>query len=336
MDRKRTDEKKTLKPKPKFVDLFLQDAEGYDVWRHLFPSQPGFTYRNDTRTSLSRIDYFLLSSKLSSQRGLNMTIGNWEKKKDHCLISLEFSLVGICQRELEKAWSIPQPELRNLTPAMKLQCKELLESNLNIMSEEVSTLSHQCSFSVERADNLSVTLAEILVQTIGSVSGMKRGTHKKGRFESLEFNKVRAEIGTIKKARDLIRSLFLDEVLSSLDRRHREEHLKVCLDRLVRLGLNSVPTSLDINLLFRWSESSALADIENLTGYIKSRKEDLLSQEKTSRQDLFLDPKMRGKWLERVFGGRAASCPRSVVDSTSGLRIPKKSNESTLKKGLHF
>ena len=57
------------------------------------------------------------------------------------------------------------------------------------------------------ADSFSILLAKQIVLEAGSVLGMKRATHKKGKYESLDVTKAKAEISTITKARDLIRAL---------------------------------------------------------------------------------------------------------------------------------
>src|ERR1700722_15020227 len=51
----------------KFLNNFLEDAGGIDVWRSLFPLLPGFTYRNSKGTSFSRLDYFLISPPIMDQ-----------------------------------------------------------------------------------------------------------------------------------------------------------------------------------------------------------------------------------------------------------------------------
>ena len=153
------------------------------------------------------------------------------------------------------------------------------------------------------ADRFSRKVAETIVQVVGSVTGMKRSTHRKGKYENLEISKAKAEVTTISKARDLIRRLYLREVASERDREETEIHLKVCLDRLCRMGLASVPSSFNLQSLHEWSEMVAPFDISNILSYIKSRKEDLRSKEIDQTRKLFLDPKKRGLWLRRTFGG---------------------------------
>src|SRR5689334_6581173 len=49
----------------KFINGFLEESNGLDVWRSLYPNTPGFTFRNDQGSSFSRIDYFLSSPSLT-------------------------------------------------------------------------------------------------------------------------------------------------------------------------------------------------------------------------------------------------------------------------------
>ena len=107
---------------------------------------------------------------------------------------------------------------------------------------------------------------------------MKKPTHKKGKFESVEINKGKAEISTIRKARDLIRAIAWNEFRSPQELSYIKEHLTVCLDRLVRMGLNSVPSPSDLVALAKWSDTTALSDIEQATNYIKAGKKDLIAR----------------------------------------------------------
>ena len=92
---------------------------------------------------------------------------------------------------------------------------------------------------------------------------MKRPTHKKGKYESFEVTKAKAEISTIIKARNLIRALYLNEHQSAQHKRETEVHLQVLLDRLVRMG-HCIPTSLGIHSLHEWSECLAPYHIQNI------------------------------------------------------------------------
>jgi len=325
------------------VDLFLLETGASDVWRELYKDKPGFTYRKDIN-SLSRLDYFLLSPKLSALRNCSITIGNWELKKDHCRISLDLTLPEHSSSNLSHSpWSIPQPELRHLSDEQRQLCREQVNANLFAVYEKFLSGGMDQKNILEDANSLSIATAETLIHTVGAIAGMKKGTHKKGPFESLEFSKAKAEISTIQKARDLVRSLFWKEFKNEQERKDIESYLQVCLDRLIRLGNNTIPISLDPTSMWTWSESTALSEIEAITTYLKSRKLDLQSQEKIARRNMFLDPKKRGKWLEHIFGNAASSCPNFAIDSATGLstskpeevkRIYLKEGSDFLKKGI--
>src|SRR5690242_13512650 len=75
----------------------------------------------------------LLYPPNSQHRKLDMNISNWELKTDHCRISMELVLSEISisgTTSPGKPWSIPQPELRNLSEEQKQKCKTLTEENL--------------------------------------------------------------------------------------------------------------------------------------------------------------------------------------------------------------
>jgi hypothetical protein len=41
----------------KFLNGFLEESCGIDVWRNIYPNKPGFTFKNDQETSFSRLDF---------------------------------------------------------------------------------------------------------------------------------------------------------------------------------------------------------------------------------------------------------------------------------------
>ena len=115
--------------------------------------------------------------------------------------------------------------------------------------------------SLEDAEDISKRLAQCLIDTTSAVVGSKLPTHEKGKYHSSDLVKAQAEINTISKARDLIRTLYLNEVNTQEERRMVEDHLTVLLDRLCVMGLRSVPRSLELKQLHEWSELNAPADI---------------------------------------------------------------------------
>ena len=94
----------------------------------------------------------------------------------------------------------------------------------------------------------------VLRQVTSAVVGNKLPTHEKGKYHSSDLIKSQAEINTISGARDLIRTLYMNEVNTPEERRLVEDHLSVLLDRLCVMGLSSIPRSLEINQLHEWSK----------------------------------------------------------------------------------
>ena len=158
--------------------------------------------------------------------------------------------------------------------------------------------------------------------------GRKLPTHEKGKYQSLDIVKSQAEITTISKASDLIRTLFFNEVTNEDDRKSVERHLSVLLDRLCRMGLRSIPRSLDIASLHEWSQVQAPFDLENLRRYMEKRKNTLEAQAHQVSQELFLDPKKRGLWFERNFESQRVLCPDYAIESKTGR---KTSDENEVK-----
>ena len=100
-----------------------------------------------------------------------------------------------------------------------------------------------------------------------------------------------------------------------------EEYLKVCFDRLVRLGVGSIPTTLDLTTIVEWADSTAILEINAATKFIADQKEDMISLEKRRRNQLFQDPKQRGTWIEDTYGIPQSRCPNYAIDEKSGKRI---------------
>jgi len=170
------------------------------------------------------------------------------------------------------------------------------------------------------ADIISKSLAKTLVQVTSAVVGNKLPTHEKGKYHSSDLIKSQAEINTISGARDLIRTLYMNEVNTPEERRLVEDHLSVLLDRLCVMGLSSIPRSLEINQLHEWSQMKAPLDIINIKNYMEKRKCTMDLLEKERQRKLFLDPKKRGRWFEQVFGTRIVTCPNFAIDSKSGKK----------------
>jgi hypothetical protein len=255
-------------------------------------------------------------------KNTNMSICNWATNKDHARIILSITLDQFSTSTAEnygKAWSIPQPNLQKITDAQASICKEQAEvvfGNLLLKFEESILCSDD---KLDCANSFSKVLAHEMVTIVGSVVGMKRATHGKGKYQSNEIIKARAEITTIAKARDLIRSLYLEEFRSEESRKETDDHLRVLLDRLCRMGL-SIPVSSDLKNLHEWSETWAPFHIKNISAYISGRKKDMLSIEKRKNREMFLDCKKRGVWLEKMFGTKLSGCPNFAIDPNSNSK----------------
>ena len=142
------------------------------MWRTLYLEVPGFSYQY-ARTSFSRLDYFLVSSSTRIQAGWNeMEIGTWEPQKDHCRISLRLGMPDLPggKEESGKAWSIPQPELRNITSEQIELCKERVNERLKLMEKD-SNAALLNTNRLECASSFSTKMAQEVVDEVGSVTG---------------------------------------------------------------------------------------------------------------------------------------------------------------------
>ena len=308
------------KPRRKFINEFLAESRGYDVWRTFYPKIPGLTHKSDGDTSRSRIDYFLAGALLIQQmNSIQMEVGDFddELKLDHARISFA-GVVPILSDESRrgKPWSIPQPNLSSIQPTQKTKCQE----DVNLALQPLLLKIREGDIKFHEADTLSKTLAKILVEVTSATVGNKLPTHEKGKYQSSDMVKSQAKINTISKARDLIRTLFLDEVRSPEDRKSVEDHLSVLLDRLCIMGVQSLPLSLDIHSLHQWSQSTAPEEISCLRNYMKARKCTMDQQETEHRRKLFLDPKKRGKWYDHVYEARVMPCPNFAIDCKTGTK----------------
>ena len=224
-------------------------------------------------------------------KGPSMMIGNWTNKLDHARISLSCYITPTTGEEpCGLQWSIPQPRLINISSDDKARCKEEICKALNPL---LMTLRTSDRMNAMEADKLSQTLAETAIKIATDIFGGKKPTHEKRKYESFDMIKTQAEINTIEKTRDLIRTLYLDEVTSMENRQSLENHLSTLLDRLIRMGLHSVPLQHDLKSLHEWSQSTAKADIESLRKYMESQKSDMDAAEKQRQNEMFLNPKKK-------------------------------------------
>ena len=235
-------------------------------------------------------------------------------------------------------WSIPQPQLRKITAQQAQECKEgakdIFTPLLADFLSDIKIAPDKCLC----ADMYSQHAVRLALDLIESIVGRKSPTHKKGKFQSQEITRAKAEITTLQKARDLIRTLLLQETSSEIEKERVCGHLKTLLDRLCRMGLTTVPRSLEPQALHQWSESFVPVHLENLKTYLKSQKEDLESKEKTDRLKWFLDPKKRGKWLDNIFASETSHCPNYALIPGSGeiTYDPEKIKEIYLSEGTSF
>ena len=97
-------------------------------------------------------------------------------------------------------------------------------------------------------------------------------------------------ITTISKACDLIRTLVNHEWQTAEEEGEIKLHLQVLFDRMVQMGVYSLPASLSLTELQVWSESTALEEIQLLQHYLELRKADMSSQTRENTRRLFMDP----------------------------------------------
>jgi hypothetical protein len=171
----------------------------------------------------------------------------------------------------------------------------------------LETIRNSTSLNLQDADSLSQDLAKILVFETSSVVGNKRPTHEKSKHCTLEAKKIQAEISTIENARNLIRTLWLKETSSPDEESEVKTHLSVLLDRLCRMGLNSVPRDLTLASLHEWSEVDALSDWLRYDASRKYRNPLSLKSIKIVSVRCF--------WIQRneVFGLRKSMADSQVV-----------------------
>jgi hypothetical protein len=241
------------------------------------------------RTSFSRLDYFIISQELAAlATSLQMGIGNWESKRDHAKITLTLSLppsFAIRTQDFQP-WSIPQPQLNNLTEDKILKCKQLTADVFGPLLVEFQSSMAKALDKCACADKYSQALVRRAIDFVENEIGAKRPTHRKGKFQMKTVVLATAEITTIQKARDLIRTLCLRE---ASEEKQARSHLEVLLDRLCRMGLSTVPRSLELSELHQWAETYAPFRLKQLKADIRAQNEDARTKERKERLKWFLD-----------------------------------------------
>ena len=143
---------------------------------------------------------------------------------------------------------------------------------------------------------------------MAQILGFKLPTHKKGKYLPNDVCRIKGLISTINKARDLIRSLLLNELNSSDEVQETTDYLRVLFDRMLRMGLYTIP-SMEKRDLEQWSQVTADHELECLKRYIEKRKANMVSQEREASRKLFLNPRKRKIWFQNAFGIQNSGCP---------------------------
>src|SRR5690348_15006499 len=76
------------------------------------------------------------------------------------------------------------------------------------------------------ADKFSQLAVGMAIQVVEGIVGATKPSHRKGKFRSKEVAKATAEITTLQKARDLIRTLCLNEWNSVEEKLEIHSHLE--------------------------------------------------------------------------------------------------------------
>ena len=127
--------------KKKFVDNFLEDSNGKDIWRSLFPDKPGFTFRleqkkkrksrkrpkkkdkkesenegkkgkSETEKSFSRLDYFLASPSIPLN-GCTMSVDTGNRLRT--IAGYQFHLYSLRHSHNQAIKNGPFPNLNSVT-----------------------------------------------------------------------------------------------------------------------------------------------------------------------------------------------------------------------------
>lgn len=306
----RMSQRKRWAPPQKFISDFLEATHGLDVWRHLFPNTPGYTYTNGKNAS-SRLDYFI-SGPLFANRPKKMMIANWSHKKDHARITFRSSIpakqTGPCNGPTD---DIPRPRLEGVPEGkvmeIKQACNEALEELLHHPFEEKDP----------DPDLISRMMASLIVDSAIQITGRKASKKRKTNRTTA---KLVSEIRTIQRARDLIRSLTFKEVPKDQEKATSTQ-LEHLLDRLTRMGLSSVPVSNNLRKLQQWADGEALQDLTILQEYAQLCKKDIRNKERQDLRKLFCNPSQKGKWLEYYFGKPSTTTPNFAIDPDTGSQV---------------
>src|SRR5690348_17123491 len=84
----------------------------------------------------------------------------------HCNLSSSSSEASMCQDQFGKPWSVVQPELRDLDPLRKKGCSTQAYGPLHQLLQELT-----------KTNSFSIRTAETMVQTVGIITGLRRGHH---------------------------------------------------------------------------------------------------------------------------------------------------------------
>ena len=256
-----------------------------DVWREIFPSKRGYTWRRFNSVQQSRLDYFLISETLLCDVNDSKIVAGY--RSDHSIISLGLKNDSTRQRD-KPFWKFNNSLLKdtdyvNLIKELilKVKCQYCVpvynQENINNISNE------ELLFVINDQLFFETLLMEIRGKSISYASYKKRS-------EKQEEENLILEINTLEQSTNIDQ----ESMMRLEDRRARLEELRnkkvegmVIRSRLRWIQEGEKPSRYFCNLESRNFISKCMPFIEKSDGEIIYSEKDILNEAKEFYQNLY-------------------------------------------------
>lgn len=278
----------------KFIDTFLSQVSGLDVWRFLHPDQEGWT-RYSSPTSAARLDYFLMDAKRSGAPPTMSICHSSDKSSDHLAIFLDFPFPNVITSS-PRPWTVRRP---------RLPCEGILPELAEHIAE-AWTGSHR----VWGLDSIQ-SFSDLVLSCTGNALGWKGGPARSPRSLERPILSMISSLRLLATASSML-SLLPNDPLAGRWR----EIVAFSLPPLQRKGI--VPSLVTLDTLDRWLSA-------NLPRSLACLRLAMLDQSAQSRFNeieakLFRNMNDRSKWLQ-IIGLSPPSSPPPSRSQDSGQRF---------------
>ena len=316
-----TDRQKSPCKRPKFIDNFLANTEGVDMWRTLHPNNPnGHTRTDPVSRGTARLDYVILSPQFYADKDWQkqMWLGGQDPHSDHQTLFLGITLPMKSNSYSIRPWSTRRPRI----PEESEERKQVVF--------EINQKWRMARGSKPPSDDLSMELALFMVQETGNRFGFIGGYARNKVHANKDSAIINRQINAIKRIGEYLRSSE-----GSQEPRLWElivHYLKV-LNRFQKITIFPPSTEDQVR---EWYAKEALDLLRSLREESRKNELSISNRYREAEHKQFLDITQRSKWLASVGLGKQVEPPPRWISNSEDEKIvqnPKEVKDLYLRSG---